>query len=110
MSESKPKDSYSVSRRFFLKSFGSSAAVAATAQVEAVAAELEKANARMLLGIRQVMTPDQWTKLKAMREERERDWGGREGRGMRNNRGPGAPGGPSGDGAPGTPGPPPQME
>ena len=83
------------------------------AQIDAIAqarAELEKANARMLLGIRQVMTPDQWTKLKAMREDRERDWGGREGRGMRNNRGPGAPGGPSGDGAPGAPGPPPQME
>jgi len=31
-------------------------------------AELEKANARMLLGIRTVLTPDQWTKLQA--EER----------------------------------------
>jgi xanthine dehydrogenase YagT iron-sulfur-binding subunit len=50
MSESKPKDSYSVSRRFFLKSFGTSAAVAATAQVEAVAAELEKANAEKVYG------------------------------------------------------------
>src|SRR6266581_741394 len=50
MSESKPKDSFSVSRRFFLKSFGTSAAVAATAQVEAVAAELEKANAEKVLG------------------------------------------------------------
>jgi len=37
-----------------------------TAQIDKVAnarAELEKANARMLLGIRQVLTPDQWTKL-----------------------------------------------
>lgn len=50
MSESKPKDSYSVSRRFFLKSFGTSAAVAATAQVEAVAAELEKVNAEKVQG------------------------------------------------------------
>src|SRR6266481_3820981 len=45
MSDSKPKESFSISRRFFLKSFGTSAAVAATAQVEAVAAELEKVNA-----------------------------------------------------------------
>jgi xanthine dehydrogenase YagT iron-sulfur-binding subunit len=50
MSESKPKDSFSVSRRFFLKSFGTSAAVAATAQVEAVAAELEKANSEKVYG------------------------------------------------------------
>jgi hypothetical protein len=28
-------------------------------------AELEKANARMLLGIRRVLTPDQWKKLQA---------------------------------------------
>src|ERR1051325_3660523 len=50
MSDSKPKDSFSVSRRFFLKSFGTSAAVAATAQVEAVAAELEKANTEKIYG------------------------------------------------------------
>src|SRR5215475_5199817 len=50
MSDSKPKDSLSVSRRFFLKSFGTSAAVAATAQVEAVAAELEKVNAEKVYG------------------------------------------------------------
>jgi TonB family protein len=38
------------------------------AQIDKVAqarAELEKANARMLLGIRRVMTADQWQKLKA---------------------------------------------
>src|SRR6267154_3100555 len=50
MRKSKPKDSFSVSRRFFLKSFGTSAAVAATAQVEAVAAELEKANTEKVYG------------------------------------------------------------
>src|SRR5438270_1734150 len=50
MRKSKPKDSFSVSRRFFLKSFGTSAAVAATAQVEAVAAEIEKANAEKMQG------------------------------------------------------------
>ncbi len=38
----------------------------ATAQIDKVAqsrADLEKANAKMLLGIRGVLTPDQWTKL-----------------------------------------------
>jgi len=37
-----------------------------TAQIDRVAqarAELEKANGRMLLGIRKLLTPDQWTKL-----------------------------------------------
>jgi len=79
------------------------------AQIDAIAqarAELEKANARMLLGIRQVMTPDQWTKLKAMREEKREEWKG-EGRGMR-GRGPGGPP-PSADGG-GAPPPQPQME
>src|SRR5882672_6361591 len=51
MSQSKPKDSFSVSRRFFLKSFGTSAAVAATVQVEAVAVELEKANTEKVYGL-----------------------------------------------------------
>ncbi len=43
------------------------------AQIDKVAqarAELEKANARMLLGIRNVLTPDQWKKLQAERAER----------------------------------------
>jgi periplasmic protein CpxP/Spy len=38
------------------------------AQIDRVAqarAELEKANARMLLGIRRTLTPDQWKKLQA---------------------------------------------
>jgi Spy/CpxP family protein refolding chaperone len=38
------------------------------AQIDKVAqarADLEKANARMLLGIRVLLTPDQWTKLHA---------------------------------------------
>lgn len=42
-------------------------------QIDRVAqarAELEKANARMLLGIRRVLTPEQWKKLRA--EERSR--------------------------------------
>jgi Spy/CpxP family protein refolding chaperone len=39
-----------------------------TAQIDRVAqarAELEKANGRMLLGIRKLLTPDQWSKLNA---------------------------------------------
>ena len=55
----------------------------AQAQIDKVAdarAELEKSNAKMLLGIRAVLTPDQWTKL------RDRSQGGTEG--------PGGPGGP----------------
>jgi Spy/CpxP family protein refolding chaperone len=62
-------------------------------------AELEKANARMLLGIRNVLTPDQWTKLQAER-------GSRHSR-MRGQGGQGGPGGP-GNGGPG--GPPPGGE
>ncbi len=50
MSESSPNDGFSVSRRSFLKTFGTSAAVAATAQVTAVAAELEKVNAEKIVG------------------------------------------------------------
>jgi Spy/CpxP family protein refolding chaperone len=55
----------------------------AMAQIDKVAearAELEKANAKMLLGIRGVLTPDQWTKLST-----------RGGQG-----GPGGPDGPGG--------------
>lgn len=57
-------------------------------------AELEKANARMLLGIRNVLTPDQWTKLQAERGNRRS--------GMRREGGPGGPGrgGPGGPGGP----------
>ena len=43
----------------------------AMAQIDKVAqsrADLEKANAKMLLGIRAVLTPDQWTKLRARGE------------------------------------------
>jgi xanthine dehydrogenase YagT iron-sulfur-binding subunit len=50
MSESTSTEAASLSRRSFLKTFGTSAAVAATAQVEAVAAELEKANQEKILG------------------------------------------------------------
>jgi periplasmic protein CpxP/Spy len=56
-------------------------------------AELEKANARMLLGIGHVLTPEQWTLLQA-----ERPSGGRNG----------GPGGPGGNGRRGGGGPPPR--
>jgi Spy/CpxP family protein refolding chaperone len=39
-------------------------------QVAQARAELEKANARMLLGIRNVLTPDQWKKLQTERATR----------------------------------------
>jgi Spy/CpxP family protein refolding chaperone len=42
------------------------------AQIDAVAqarADLEKANARMLFDIRKTLTPEQWQKLKTMREQ-----------------------------------------
>jgi protein CpxP len=65
------------------------------AQIDRVAqarAELEKANARFLLGIRRVLTQDQWKKLQAERPPLERGPGG-----------PGGPGRPGGfyGGAPG---------
>jgi Spy/CpxP family protein refolding chaperone len=58
------------------------------AQIDHIAharAELEKANARMLLGIRGVLTADQWTKLQAS-EHGDRHF--------MIHKGPGAPGGP----------------
>jgi Spy/CpxP family protein refolding chaperone len=62
-------------------------------------AELEKANAKMLLGIRNVLTPDQWTKLQAEGRDRRRmrmqgGPGDRGGRGPDSQ--PAAPGGPGG--------------
>ncbi|MGC2298807.1 MAG: Spy/CpxP family protein refolding chaperone [Acidobacteriaceae bacterium] len=78
-------------------------------QIDAVAqarADLEKANARMLFDIRKTLTPDQWQKLKTMRDEH----GGKSMREQR--RGPGSPGGPGGPRGQNTwrkqrPGPPP---
>jgi periplasmic protein CpxP/Spy len=58
------------------------------AQIDRIAqarAELEKANARMLLSVRQVLTADQWTRLKAARAERmaaRGPRGGHDGPGM----------------------------
>src|SRR5947207_12546509 len=50
MSNPKAKDSFVVTRRSFLKTCGACAGVAATAQVEAVAAELAKANSEKVYG------------------------------------------------------------
>jgi Spy/CpxP family protein refolding chaperone len=58
------------------------------AQIDKIAqarAELEKSNARMLLAVRQVLTQEQWTKLRAAREARMA---------KRGNRPDGGPGGP----------------
>ena len=81
----------------------------AMAQIDKVAqarADLEKANAKMLLGIRATLTPDQWTKL------RDRGNGfNPQGNAPTGQGGPGAQGGPGGGpgrgrgprpGAPGT--------
>lgn len=68
------------------------------AQIDHIAdarAGLEKANAKMLLGIRTVLTPDQWTKL----QEESRN------RRMRMRHG-GMHGGPEGSGSPAGPGAP----
>ncbi len=62
-------------------------------------AELEKANAKMLLGIRNVLTPDQWTKLQAEeRDNRRMRMKHGDGPGGGPPAGPGAPGGPGGEG------------
>lgn len=49
-------------------------------QIDAIAqarADLEKANARMLFDLRKTLTPDQWKKLKTMREEHRSEMGRR---------------------------------
>jgi Spy/CpxP family protein refolding chaperone len=79
------------------------------AQIDKVAqsrAELEKANARMLLGLRGVLTTAQWKTLQALGQERRQDRrGGPDGpRGARGRRAPdGPPDGNSGPAAPGAP-------
>jgi periplasmic protein CpxP/Spy len=84
-------------------------------QIDRVAqarAELEKANARMLFGIRRQLTPEQWKQLQADRTARRaakpgadgQRWHGRGGAGQP-GAGPGGPtGGPPPAGGPGGPG------
>ena len=74
--------------------------VRSLAQISKIAdlrADLEKADARMLLSLRGVLTADQWIKLQA--EQASRREGGREDRaprsGPRGQHGPQSPGGPS---------------
>ena len=89
------------------------------AQVDKLAqgrADLEKANARMLLGIRAVLTPEQWTKLQAHREHMRMEGGnGFRGRhdgqdGHDGHDGQGGPGMHHPPAAPGNPPPPPPSE
>jgi protein CpxP len=72
-------------------------------QIDRVAqarAELEKANARMLLDIRKQLTPDQWKQIRADREARHDGHGpGGPGAGWRGRGGAGAPGSGGPDGA-----------
>jgi len=84
-------------------------------QIDTIAqarADLEKENARMLFGIRKVLTPEQWTKLKTVvRTHMARrgmgsgrdGWQGRRGNWQGSNR----PKGPSGPGGSSQPAPPP---
>jgi Spy/CpxP family protein refolding chaperone len=74
----------------------------ASAQIDKVAnarADLEKSSAKMLLGIRGVLTPDQWTKLNEHHHGRGRD-------GFEYRREPATPGAPVAPGAPAAPGAP----
>jgi Spy/CpxP family protein refolding chaperone len=67
-------------------------------KIAAARAELEKANARFLLGIRAKLTPDQWKALKQFQADRQKrmqergPWERGEERQDRDGRGPGAPG------------------
>lgn len=75
--------------------------VRASAQIDKVAnarADLEKSNAKMLLGIRGVLTADQWTKLNERHHGRGRD-------GFEYHGAPGTPSAPPASGqVPGAPG------
>ncbi len=74
----------------------------ALAEISAIAdlrADLEKTDAKMLLSLRAVLTPDQWTKLQA--DQHSHREGMRGDRGRRNPDGPGGQGGPGGPPPPG---------
>lgn len=69
----------------------------AMAQIDKVAdarADLEKANAKMLLGIRSVLTPEQWTKLHSREDRGPGGQGGAMDGGSGGRRGMRGPGGP----------------
>lgn len=81
-----------------------SKALAQISKIADLRADLEKANAKMLLSLRGVLSADQWTKLQAeqhTRHDAERDERGskRSPSGPQGRRGPGGPGaGPEGPG------------
>jgi periplasmic protein CpxP/Spy len=86
-------------------------------QIDAIAqarADLEKANARMLFGIRKVLTPDQWKKVQALARSGpprgmngdHRVWRGPDSNGWHHPDGPNASKGPDGDGNGAPPAPP----
>jgi Spy/CpxP family protein refolding chaperone len=86
------------------------ATIAQIDKVVAARGELERANARFLLAIREKLTPDQWKQVKSFREEGGMRGGMRDGGrdGQRWGRGgqrPGMNGGPGGQGGPGMNGP-----
>jgi Spy/CpxP family protein refolding chaperone len=69
-------------------------------QIDKVAqarAELEKANARMLLGLRSVLTLDQWKKLQAERRTEREGFRGNRNEGRPGNRRFGLPAPPNGE-------------
>jgi Spy/CpxP family protein refolding chaperone len=91
----------------------STKALAQIGKIADTRAELEKANAKMLLGIRSVLTPAQWTMMHDQEHRRGgkdgpdggKDGPGRQGgpEGMRGRRGPDGQRGPGGPGGNGTP-------
>ena len=89
-------------------SFEEARALALIAKIADLRADLEKADARMLLSLRGVLTGDQWTKLQAdQRSRRENHPEKNSGRGSRHREAPGGPGGPN---SPEQPPPPPGNE
>ncbi len=84
-------------------SFDQNKALDEISRIADLRATLEKADAKMLLSLRAVLTPDQWTKLQA--DQHSRREGMRGERGRRNPEGPGGQGGPL-NGGPGGPPPP----
>lgn len=94
------------------------ATIAQIDKVVAARGELEKANARFLLAIREKLTPDQWKQVKSFREEggmrgregmreggRDGQRWGRDGQPGGMHGGPGMQGGPGMNGGPGMQGP-----
>jgi Spy/CpxP family protein refolding chaperone len=71
----------------------SAKALAQIGKVADARAELEKTNAKMLLGIRSVLTADQWTKLQTREPGKGMPYMGKGGSGSTSGGRPGHPGG-----------------